>query len=530
LRDSIRKSLWALVLAGSLSSPGLAADADTLPTPASQITGPANDDFANAETLDSGQVMQPGTIANATRQAGEPTPFAMSLQRTVWYRYVAPRSGRAVVALNTGLGNFPIQLSVYSGTSLADLAPVVKLARTSLGDDTGVATFATSAGKSYFLQIDSAPQSGSLSSSFFIGLQQFGPAGGLAAFETQPQNALVYSSRVILANGLRRQVALTASIPQSSVPVSSPEELAADTAGYIYALSPSSPDWVPAGGRATLVVVASDSTSGAQVATAKRQVNFLGPLDATAPKIAVHFDSPKLGTTLARRIETTAYVANPGDKPVVNCHFDPAHSFAYAVEARLIRTDGSSVSADGGFDLPAHGARRVAVSMRPLPFKSLPARLDVACYNASVAEPDSLQARFAALAVAGPSATLRILPQTDTKLGQVKIAAFEPRRVFVTLTNDGDYSGDFTLVASGVSNQRAVVKSMCEVDAASNCLTQTTTGSLAINVANGETKRMAIDVWHGADPQAAELVLRAKAVDQGDLPAGVGAFWVTPKN
>src|SRR3954454_16521989 len=68
--------------------------------PASALaTPPANDDFANAESLGTGvQTTASGSTIGATGEPGEPDSApGFTTRATVWYRWTAPNTDRASV-------------------------------------------------------------------------------------------------------------------------------------------------------------------------------------------------------------------------------------------------------------------------------------------------------------------------------------------------------------------------------------------------------------------------------------------------
>lgn len=102
---------------------------------------PANDRFANAQTIAGATGNAAGTYAGAGREAGEPEHG----QWTVWYRWTAPASG--VAAFSIPSGNWPAGISAYTGSSLDSLAGV------GYGEAGYPATFAVTAGTVYQLAV-----------------------------------------------------------------------------------------------------------------------------------------------------------------------------------------------------------------------------------------------------------------------------------------------------------------------------------------------------------------------------------------
>jgi hypothetical protein len=86
---------------------------------------PPNDDFANAQPINRTPASVAGMNAGATREFAEPDhlPTQTSLgERSVWYRWTAPTSGRVV--MDTCDASLNTILAVYRGGSLGSLGQV----------------------------------------------------------------------------------------------------------------------------------------------------------------------------------------------------------------------------------------------------------------------------------------------------------------------------------------------------------------------------------------------------------------------
>jgi hypothetical protein len=82
---------------------------------------PAHDDFANARQLSGESATDESTNAEAGREPGEPTHWT-SGGPSVWYRWIAPTTGRVTVDL-TGSG-FDTIAGVYTGSAVGSLTRV----------------------------------------------------------------------------------------------------------------------------------------------------------------------------------------------------------------------------------------------------------------------------------------------------------------------------------------------------------------------------------------------------------------------
>jgi len=85
---------------------------------------PANDLFANAQTINDCSGSVAGTNIAATRESGEPIhdPGGNPGASSVWYQWVAPTNGN--VTISTIGSNFDTLLAVYTGTAVNSLTPI----------------------------------------------------------------------------------------------------------------------------------------------------------------------------------------------------------------------------------------------------------------------------------------------------------------------------------------------------------------------------------------------------------------------
>ena len=112
---------------------------------------PFNDDFGAAVWLAGPRGRTTGSNLGASAQPAEPTHAALGGGRSVWWRWLAPRSGTA--RLSTFGSDFDSVLAVYRGARLAALAEVAS------NDDSGGrlqsrVEFAASAGTTYRIAVD----------------------------------------------------------------------------------------------------------------------------------------------------------------------------------------------------------------------------------------------------------------------------------------------------------------------------------------------------------------------------------------
>ncbi len=116
----------------------------------SQVVGPANDNFADATTVDA--IPFYDTVANLalTREAGEPlascTPSYLTPGGSLWYAYTAT-STEALVASAPNYGGVNFVLAIYQGSNLGDL---VELGCNDFG---GAVNWSPEIGTTYFIQV-----------------------------------------------------------------------------------------------------------------------------------------------------------------------------------------------------------------------------------------------------------------------------------------------------------------------------------------------------------------------------------------
>lgn len=99
------------------------------PPPPPPAVGPANDAFASAQLIAGTSGSVGGTSTGGTKESGEPAHAGNAGGVSVWYRWIAPRSGTLVVT--TAGSGFDTLLAGYTGSA------VYALSRRASNDDTG---------------------------------------------------------------------------------------------------------------------------------------------------------------------------------------------------------------------------------------------------------------------------------------------------------------------------------------------------------------------------------------------------------
>ena len=113
---------------------------------------PANDNFANAETITDRYGWADGDNSEATKEPGEPNHAGNPGGASVWYSWTAPYTGRAT--FDTCYSEFDTLLAVYTGDQVSNLQPVA-------ADDNGCGaqsqlSFMAAAGVTYRIAVDGA--------------------------------------------------------------------------------------------------------------------------------------------------------------------------------------------------------------------------------------------------------------------------------------------------------------------------------------------------------------------------------------
>jgi len=119
---------------------------------------PPNDDFANRFVVANTNVALLGTNANATSEAGEPihSSYDNTPPTSVWWKWTAPVSSRAVVTVTTSTYNQ--YLGVYTGTSIINLTAIASGGGGSSGP--AYANFDPIAGTEYAIAVDGGVDGG----------------------------------------------------------------------------------------------------------------------------------------------------------------------------------------------------------------------------------------------------------------------------------------------------------------------------------------------------------------------------------
>lgn len=511
----------------------------TVAAPATQVSqmqnfGPANDDLANAETLLADLQLIPGDLAYSTRELKEPRVGTSSIARSVWYRYEATETGRAVAFITKRNSPAPFQLAVYGGTGYADLKKLgsVQVLGTST-DYSGAVGFNAVAGTTYWIQVGRAPMASGDKTAFLLGVQPVGTKGKLAAFAN---HLLVFQEsffqgqrRVFVANGHTGTVTLTHTLTNMGRAVAarttattlSPNKTALFTITDGYSNFTNGNVHVGA-----LNVTARATSNGSVLGTTSVPVRVVTALTPVQPVTETRFEDPMPGAPVGGRAQSVVHVRNTSANPAPGCRFDTlaTDDSLAAIRTREILPNGDMGPVNPIFTLAPHETRKFVFSGRVAASSTL-RDATLRCLESNVILGAKQRAYFQPTAFFGIHPNVRVRPTTDDVFGNVALADSASKRVYVTLKNAGAYSGNFLIRARGDTTlDRAVVMSMCIVNGSNVCTSPSNSERVLFDMAVGETKRLAVDVRRGTvGPGEVQLTVYASDYDT-TTPVGYGAF------
>jgi hypothetical protein len=118
----------------------------------SSSSGPANNNFANAQSITGSSGSATGTNVGATKETGEPNHAGNAGGASVWYSWQAPSSGS--VTINTSGSDFDTTLGIYTGSSVGALSETASNDDDPNGGLTSRATFNAVSGTTYRIAVD----------------------------------------------------------------------------------------------------------------------------------------------------------------------------------------------------------------------------------------------------------------------------------------------------------------------------------------------------------------------------------------
>ncbi len=503
-----------------------------------QICAPRNDQFANAWEVKDAELLTVGRLGCASRELGEPKP-TFDTARTVWFEYTAAKTGRAVVALTTGFtfGSTAAQVTVYQGSKVTALKTIgtAKLAGTIGGDATSVAFDAT-AGVTYPIQVSAATSASGSQGQFFVGVRQFGKTGGVALFIDKPFHLLEQDTTTILT--VRRVLGASA----ATGPIRVDANLTGIKPAFALkrpakAIAPGKPGWYELqddgafqfkdyGTVTGLLVVKSvlASTGAALEPTSLTTYATRRDVGATGnPQILVRYDDARRGVSFDRPRTTTARVRNDSLFKAFSCSFDFfGQGWAGSLSAIGISPNNLG-ERNRPFDLAPGQEKLYDVTL----VGQSVAALHCGNFGTTVSSDDL--SLISNVEQYGSVADVKIsVPAADS----YKQIVMRPgkRAITVRLDNTGEYSGDFQIdISDRKFQQIADVTSVCEAGPSGACIGPiSTTNSLVVNLAPGETGYLRLNVTRGSEATENGVVRIAASASTrgGTFGSMIGGFEV----
>ncbi|MFM8763722.1 MAG: hypothetical protein ACKOEZ_02640, partial [Spartobacteria bacterium] len=133
---------------------GYEGNSGTVALAVTQTDAPQNDNFANAQVLNTADfdfASASGSSRKATAESGEPAHAGSNASRSLWWTWTAPHAGAATIS--TEGSDFDTVLAVYTGNSMNALAEVTSNDDFG-GENTSAVTFQAVAGTTYRVALD----------------------------------------------------------------------------------------------------------------------------------------------------------------------------------------------------------------------------------------------------------------------------------------------------------------------------------------------------------------------------------------
>lgn len=241
------------------------------------VSGPGNDNFANASVLSGTNGVVTGSNEGGTLEAGEPQHAGRPGGRSVWYSWTAPANG--TWRFDTHGSSFDTALAVYTG------ADVNALSLIGSNDDFGAVvtsqtTFPAVAGTVYRLAVDGINGAGGnvvLNWSYVLALPQisnFNPGSGPAGTAVSLTGTNLTGATSVRFNGanagftVNSPTLITATVPPGAatgpLQVTTPNGVAASAGSFVVAVAPPNDNFANA-----LVVVSNAVVVGGNIGATK---------------------------------------------------------------------------------------------------------------------------------------------------------------------------------------------------------------------------------------------------------------------
>lgn len=156
--SALTSSLSFHAIEGQVYQIALASKFSTGFTPVTIFASPDNDAFSGAQTISGSSVRVPANNSGGSREANEPSLLGYTGGRSLWYRWVAPRSAKFQVSVTSSY--FDSIVGVYTGTSLSNLSLIAANdnANTS-GNTSSLCTLSAVEGTTYMIKVDTTSSS-----------------------------------------------------------------------------------------------------------------------------------------------------------------------------------------------------------------------------------------------------------------------------------------------------------------------------------------------------------------------------------
>lgn len=522
----------------------LAAAVTAAPAPVAALEGsamqtysPPNDDFAGALTLAAALQLFPGDLAYATRELGEAKLSASSWGRTVWFKYTATQTGRAVVFVTKRSSPAPFQLSVFTGTKISDLKRVgySQIAGTDT-DYSGAVGFDAVKDTAYYFQVDRATMSYNYVTTFLIGVRPVAATGYLATFVDQQmifqESDFDYRRKAYVANGYSKGITLTSALSNLDgyISATTTNTTLAPNGTTVFGFSDLSKDF-PDGSvnYGSLDLISKVTGTSTILGQAVIPIRVISTEYTNKPALEARFVDGRQGAPVGGNVKSVVHVRNTASTTALGCRFDTPY---YADENSLVSVSSREVLPTGYgnfspiFSILPNTTRKFEVYAR-VAANDYDRYVRLRCANYYGTFVDNYSAYMAPTSYRGIYPNLKINPKTDNNFGEVKVADFASRKVMVVLTNAGEYSGYFQIRAYDDTYQdRAVITEMCISNAAGTCVEPSNTDVIQFDMAKGEARWLAVTVRRG-NSTPGEVRLWAQAIDIDDYDdVGLGAFTV----
>jgi outer membrane protein assembly factor BamB len=158
---------------------------------------PANDTFAKAQVVSGASFLVAGNNLNATSETGEPKPVSTSVGNSVWYKWVAPKSGHFL--LSAFATQIDTTAAVFTGSAVNALTLVAAndnaTTTTFSGyyDTDALVGFNATAGQTYYFMVDdTTADGGDFTLSLVDGAWEYATLGAMMSSPAAATDGTIY--------------------------------------------------------------------------------------------------------------------------------------------------------------------------------------------------------------------------------------------------------------------------------------------------------------------------------------------------